>query len=63
MRRMFEDQGYHVKTVSYESVMPGSSIVSGWFPAKRRPLPLRLATWIPGWRRNVWILALRPADR
>jgi SAM-dependent methyltransferase len=61
MRRLFEDQGYRVKTVSYESVMPGSSIVSGWLPAKRRPLPLRLATWIPGWRRNVWILAERPA--
>lgn len=60
MRRLFEDQGFQVRTVSYESVMPGSSIVSGWLPAKRRPLPLQAATWLPGWRRNVWALAIRP---
>jgi SAM-dependent methyltransferase len=62
MRRLFEDQGFEVKTVSYESVMPGSSIVSGWFKRKRRPRLLSLATWLPGWRRNVWILAVRPAS-
>ncbi|MFA5944712.1 MAG: class I SAM-dependent methyltransferase [Candidatus Thermoplasmatota archaeon] len=61
MRRLFEDQGYEVRTVSYESVMPGSGLVSGWLPAKRRPWPLRLAAWLPGWRRNVWLVARRPA--
>lgn len=62
MRRLFADQGFDVKTVSYESVMPGSSIVSGWFKRKRRPRALVLATWLPGWRRNVWILAQRPVS-
>lgn len=60
MRRIFEDQGFRIEVVSYESVMPGSSIVSGWFAAKRRPIPLVVATWLPGWRRNVWTLATRP---
>ncbi|MFI9810731.1 class I SAM-dependent methyltransferase [Saccharothrix variisporea] len=62
MRRLFEDQGFDVKKVSYESVMPGSSIISGLLPAKRRPAPLVAATWLPGWRRNVWILATSPAS-
>jgi SAM-dependent methyltransferase len=62
MRRLFEDQGFVVKTVSYESVMPGSSVVSGWLPGKRRPLPLTAAAWLPGWRRNVWALAARPSN-
>lgn len=61
MRRLFADSGFDVVTVSYESVMPGSSIVSNWFSRKRRPRLLNLATWLPGWRRNVWILARRPA--
>jgi SAM-dependent methyltransferase len=60
MRRLFADQGFDVRTVSYEWVMPGTGVVSGWFAAKRRPLPLRAAAWIPSWRRNVWALALRP---
>ncbi len=62
MRRLFTDQDFEVLTVSYESVMPGSSIVSGWFKRKRRPRALVLATWLPGWRRNVWILARRPVS-
>jgi len=61
MRRLFADQGFEVLRVSYESVMPGSSIVSGWFKRKRRPRSLVLAAWLPGWRRNVWILARRAA--
>lgn len=62
MRRVFADHGFEVVRVSYESVAPGTGIVSGWFPRKRRPRLLNLLTWLPGWRRNVWILARRPAD-
>lgn len=62
MRRLFEDQGFEVLTVSYESVMPGTGIVSGWFRRRRRPRLLVLAAWLPGWRRNVWVLARRPPD-
>ncbi|MFW6866054.1 class I SAM-dependent methyltransferase [Nocardioides sp. CPCC 206347] len=62
MRRVFADHGFEVVRVSYESVAPGTGIVSGWFPRKRRPRLLNVLTWLPGWRRNVWILARRPAD-
>lgn len=61
LRRLFNDQQFDVKTVSYESVMPGTGIVSGWTRRKRRPRVLAAAAWIPGWRRNVWILAEKPA--
>lgn len=60
MRRVFADHGFEVERVSYESVAPGTGIVSGWFPRKRRPRVLALLTWLPGWRRNVWIVARRP---
>lgn len=56
-RLLFKDAGFTVTQVGYESVMPGSSIVSGWTRAKRRPLPLRIAAWLPFMRRNVWLLA------
>jgi hypothetical protein len=48
-----------VETLGYESVMPGTSIVSRRTRSKRRPAPLRAAAWLPVVRRNVWILARR----
>lgn len=61
-RLLFTDAGMRPRTVGYESVMPGTSIIAKRLPSHRRPLPLRLLTWLPGWRRNVWVLAERPAD-
>lgn len=58
-RLLFADQGFAVERAGYESVMPGTAIVSGLLPGKRRPLPLRAAAWLPIVRRNVWILARR----
>jgi SAM-dependent methyltransferase len=58
-RLLFADAGYRVERVGYESVMPGTSIVSGLTRSKRRPAPLRAAAWLPIVRRNVWILARR----
>jgi SAM-dependent methyltransferase len=58
-RLLFADQGFAVEHVGYESVMPGSSIVSGWTRSKRRPLPLRVLARLPLTRRNVWVIARR----
>lgn len=58
-RLLFTDQGMKPVTVGYESVAPGTSIIAARLPSKRRPLPLRILTWLPFWRRNVWILAER----
>ena len=58
-RRLFADQGLTVERDGYESVVPGSSIVSGWTRAKRRPLVLRALARVPFVRRNVWVLARR----
>src|SRR4051794_10927428 len=58
-RLLFADQGFTVETVGYESVMPGTSIVSRRMPGHRRPAPLRWAAWLPFVRRNVWLLARR----
>lgn len=60
-RRLFSDQRFEVLTCGYESVMPGTSIVSARTRDHRRPPVLRAATWLPFVRRNVWILARRPA--
>ncbi len=59
-RLLFADAGFDVEQVGYESVMPGTSIVSGWTRTKRRPAPLRWAAWLPVVRRNVWLVARRP---
>lgn len=56
-RLLFSDQGWTVREVGYESVMPGTAIVSARMPDHRRPLPLRWAAWLPIVRRNVWITA------
>jgi SAM-dependent methyltransferase len=58
-RLLFADQGLAVEQVGYESVMPGTSIVSRRMPNNRRPAPLRAAAWLPFVRRNVWLLARR----
>jgi SAM-dependent methyltransferase len=59
-RLLFADQGFEVDAVGYESVMPGTSIVSGWTRGHRRPAPLNLLARLPVVRRNVWALARRP---
>ena len=59
-RLLFADQGFTVEHVGYESVLPGTSILSARTKAKRRPAPLRAAAWLPVVRRNVWLVA-RPA--
>jgi SAM-dependent methyltransferase len=56
---LFADQGFTVEQAGYESVMPGTSIVSRRMPNHRRPAPLRAAAWLPVVRRNVWLLARR----
>jgi SAM-dependent methyltransferase len=58
-RLLFADQGFTVEQAGYESVMPGTSIVSRRMPSHRRPAPLRWAAWLPFVRRNVWLLARR----
>jgi SAM-dependent methyltransferase len=58
-RLLFADQGFEVERVAYESVMPGTSIVSRWGGRNRRPPVLVAAAWLPVVRRNVWILARR----
>lgn len=57
--KLFVDQGLTVVSLGYESVMPGTSIVSARTRDHRRPAPLRAAAWLPFVRRNVWILAAR----
>ena len=52
--------GLDVEHVGYESVMPGTGIVSGWSGRHRRPPLLVAAAWLPVVRRNVWLLARRP---
>jgi SAM-dependent methyltransferase len=60
-RLLFADAGFEVERVGYESVVPGTGVISGWTRKKRRPLPFRLVAWVPGVRRNVWLLARTPA--
>lgn len=60
MRRLWADQGMTVDKVSYESVFPGTGIISGYTKRKQRPMPFVLAAHLPIVRRNVWVLASRP---
>ena len=53
MRLLFADNGFEVERIGYESVMPGTSIVSGWTRRKRRPRTLAALAWLPVVRRNV----------
>jgi SAM-dependent methyltransferase len=59
-RRLFEDNGYEVERLGYESAARITGIVSGWTRRKRRPRMLALAARLPIVRRNVWVLARRP---
>jgi SAM-dependent methyltransferase len=58
-RLLFEDQGLTVELSGYESVMPGTGIVSGRTRRKRRPRLLTVAAWLPVVNRNVWLVARR----
>lgn len=58
-RLLFADQGLTVECVGYESVMPGTGIVSSWTRRKRRPRALAAAARLRVVRRNVWLLARR----
>jgi SAM-dependent methyltransferase len=58
-RLLFADQGWNVERVGYESVAPGTSIVSARTRSHRRPFPLTALAWLPLWRRNVWLTARR----
>jgi SAM-dependent methyltransferase len=59
-RLLFSDQGFEIDRTGYESVMPGTSIVSRWGGRHRRPPILVAAARLPIVRRNVWALARRP---
>ena len=58
-RLLFADQGFNVERCGYESVMPGTSVVSRWGRRHRRPPLLAAAAWLPVVRRNVWLVARR----
>ena len=59
LRLLFRDGGFTVERSGYESVMPGTSILSARTRSHRRPAPLRALAWLPVVRRNVWITAVR----
>jgi SAM-dependent methyltransferase len=58
---LFRDQGFADVRAGYESVMPGTSIISKRTRDHRRPAPLRAASWLPVVRRNVTVVARRPS--
>ena len=58
-RLLFQDQGLEVVESGYESVAPGTGIVSGMTRRKRRPRLLAALVWLPFVRRNVWLVARR----
>jgi SAM-dependent methyltransferase len=58
-RLLFEDQGFCIDELGYESVMPGTGIVSARTRRKRRPRVLGAAARLPMVRRNVWLVAHR----
>ncbi len=58
-RKLFEDQGMTVQQIGYESVMPGTGILSGLTHRKRRPRVLGALARLPMVRRNVWLVAAR----
>ena len=59
-RLLFADQGFEVEKIGYESVMPGTGILSRYSRRKRRPRTLGVLAWLPVVPRNVWLLAHRP---
>ena len=60
-RLLFDDQGFEIDHVGYESVTPGVGVLSNLTRSNRRPAPIRAAAWLPVVRRNVWTLARRPS--
>ena len=58
-RKLFEDNGMSVEQLGYESVAPGTGIVSGLTRRKRRPRLLAALAYLPMVRRNVWLVARR----
>jgi SAM-dependent methyltransferase len=58
-RLLFMDQGFTIRHLGYESVVPGTGIISARTRRKRRPRMLQLAAWLPLVRRNVWVVAER----
>jgi SAM-dependent methyltransferase len=60
-RLLFADQGFELREAGYESVMPGTSIVSQRTRRKRRPRLLAVAARLPFVRRNVYVVAGRPS--
>ena len=56
LRRLFTDSGFELIDSGYETVVPGSSIVSARTRSHRRPLPLRVLGRVPLVRRNAWVL-------
>jgi SAM-dependent methyltransferase len=62
LRLLFADRGFALEQVGYESVMPGVGKLSARTRWNRRPLIFRLLAWLPFHRRNVWVLAHRPAE-
>jgi SAM-dependent methyltransferase len=56
-RMLFMDHGFTIEQLGYESVMPGTGIISARTRLKRRPWPFRAAAWLPIVRRNVWLVA------
>ena len=61
-RMLFADQGFNVEKVGYESVMPGIGIISARTRRNRRPRLLQAMAYLPMVRRNVWLLATKPAE-
>jgi SAM-dependent methyltransferase len=59
-RLLFEDQGFEVQRVAYESVAPGVGLVSARTRRKRRPRIFAALAQLPLHRRNVWLLAQAP---
>jgi len=61
-RLLFADQGLDVERVGYESVAPGTGIISGLNPRRRRPPVFGALARLRLVRRNVWLVAQRPPD-
>lgn len=62
-RLLFADQGFEVREVGYESVAPGVGIVSARTRENRRPRVFAALALLPFHRRNVRILAAKPAAK
>ncbi len=60
-RLLFADQDFEVERVGFESVARGVGVLSARTHRKRRPRVFALLAWLPFHRRNVWLLAKRPA--